>query len=62
MSQKTQYNHKARCDSVLDAVTRLHSDTSVPLETTLESLCNLREHVSILVEAVEADIKDGGGV
>ena len=56
MSQRKQYNHAALRRDVLDAVSKLYADTSVPLETTLESLRSVQLHVETLVEAAEADL------
>lgn len=41
-----------------DAVSRLHSDKSVDLETTLASLEELKERIDFLVEAIKQDIRN----
>lgn len=38
------------------ALEEVHGDQSVPLETTRESLRDLREQLNILIEAIEYDI------
>ena len=40
------------------ALDDVHSDTSVSLETTRQSLRELREHLNILIQAVEEDIRN----
>jgi len=50
-------SHETRYNDAIDAASKLHGDSSVPLETTLESLQGLREHVDYLIDAVEGDIK-----
>lgn len=50
-------NHETRYNNAIDAASKLHGDSSVPLEETLESLHGLREHVDYLIDAVETDIR-----
>jgi len=50
-------SHETRYNDAVDAASKLHGDSSVSLETTLESLRGLREHVDYLIDAVEGDLK-----
>lgn len=43
------------------ALSKVHSDTSVSLSTTFESLKELRDYVADLVECVRAELKDEEG-
>ena len=45
--------HKDRLEAAKKAVDELHSDTSVSLEETEASLCDLREHIDVLIDAVK---------
>lgn len=49
--------HEERYESAIEAASRLHGDYSVALETTLQSLNALREHIDYLIDAVETDIR-----
>jgi ArsR family metal-binding transcriptional regulator len=43
--------------SAKKAIDTVHSDTSVSLEQTKDSLEELQEHLDILIEAVNEDIR-----
>lgn len=49
--------HKDKYERAIEAIRIVHSDTSVPLETTLDSLLGLRDEIDMLVEAVSEDVK-----
>jgi hypothetical protein len=38
------------------AVDELHSDTSVSVETAIENLSTLRDHIRTLIDALKCDI------
>ena len=40
-----------------EAINEVHADTSVPLETTLDDLRGLRDHIETLIDATECDIR-----
>lgn len=40
------------------AIDRIHCDKSVPFETALESLADVQEHISTIVECLEHDITE----
>lgn len=48
--------HDAKVQAASTAIREVHSDTSVSLETTLESLERLKGEIEGLIEAVEADL------
>jgi hypothetical protein len=48
--------HDTLKETALQAIRDIHSDSSVSLETTLDSLEELGEEISILQEAVRQDI------
>ena len=49
--------HKDKYEQAIAAIQIVHSDTSVPLETTRDSLLGLGDEIDMLVEAVSEDIK-----
>jgi len=51
--------HQERYEMAKSAIRAVFSDTSVPLKTTLESLQDLSDDLSILIEAVASDISVG---
>lgn len=54
-------NHERLLDDAKKAADNLHGDTSVDPAETLSSLKDLRGHVEILIEAVDADDGDDDG-
>jgi hypothetical protein len=48
--------HADRVQAAKDAINAVFSDTSVPQETTLESLRELRDELDIVVDCVEQDL------
>lgn len=50
--------HDIRVDVAKRAIRDVHSDTSVSLEETLDSLGYLHDELDILIEAVEQDIRN----
>jgi len=50
-------SHEDKYDAAINAASKLHGDSSVPLETTLQSLRGLQEHIDYLIDAVETDIR-----
>jgi hypothetical protein len=48
--------HDRLLSAATEAADKLHADTSVDKETTLESLKDLRDHVETLIDAVSEDI------
>ena len=53
--------HEHLCRQAAEAISEVHSDMDVSLETTLSSLEELREHLDMLIDAVEHDIKSANG-
>lgn len=49
--------HDAWVDEAKAAIRRVHEDTAVTLEDTLESLTTLREEILMLIGAIEEDIR-----
>lgn len=52
--------HELLCSDAANAISKVHGDTDVTLEETLSSLTDLREHLDMLIDAVEHDIKNNG--
>ena len=50
-------HHEKLVDKALEYIRRVHSDQSVPLEQTLQSLEELRDMVLERVSAIEEDIR-----
>jgi hypothetical protein len=48
--------HDQLCDAAKKAIDRVHGDTSVSLGMTLESLSDVRDHLDVLIDAVECDL------
>jgi hypothetical protein len=48
--------HDDLCEDAKRAIDNVHNDISVPLDTTLESLRDLREHIDVLIDAVRVSI------
>ena len=44
-------------DEAIEAIRKLHGDTSVSPAETLSSLKGLRDEIDVLTDAVESDIK-----
>ena len=53
--------HEDLVKRALSAIQKVHADTSVDLETTLDSLLELCEEVNLLMRAVREDIDCEGG-
>ena len=51
-------SHENLCEKAKEAIQAIHSDTSVSLEQTLDSLEELRGEIDILIDAVETDIEN----
>jgi hypothetical protein len=49
--------HRLLIEAAEDAADKLHSDTSVSLQQTLDSLEELREHVDELVTCVKVSLE-----
>ncbi len=45
--------HEDRLKAAKRAADELHSDTSVSLKETEASLCDLRDHIEVLIDAVQ---------
>ena len=54
MSNPTK--HQQLKQAALEAAYALHSDTSVSMEKTLDSLQELHSHLTLLIHAVESDL------
>jgi len=50
-------NHELLYKKAEVALCRVHGDTSVSPESTFKSLKSLREHLDMLIEAVEDDLE-----
>jgi hypothetical protein len=46
----------ANIEAAKAAITGIHSNTDVPLQQTLDDLHEVRDHLTELIEAVEADL------
>ena len=58
---KTKHTkHQELTIQAIEAIQAVHSDDSVGLESTLESLIELQDEVDTLVMAVREDIKRAG--
>lgn len=53
--------HEALCKAAEEAISAVHSDTSVSQRDTLHALRDLRDHASMLCEAVESDLREQEG-
>jgi len=47
-------HHLQRVSDAMAAIDKVHQDTSVPVETTIDSLEELKEHIETLIESCEA--------
>jgi hypothetical protein len=47
-------------EEVLKSIDTLYSDKSVSIEKAMENLQGIRDHVEILLEALRADLREGG--
>jgi hypothetical protein len=54
-------NHITLLATAKTDIDSLHSDRSVPLRVTLESLSEVRDHLDVLIDAVECDLKADAG-
>ena len=49
-------NHTELKQAVIDAIRNLHSDTSVNVSQTLDSMTDVAEEIDGIVEALEMDV------
>lgn len=49
--------HEQLYKDVIKALDKLFNDTTVSLEETMSSLCDIQDHVSMLQDALENDMK-----
>jgi hypothetical protein len=50
-------NHEERKRRAFSAIDSLFSDSSIPLEETIDALGELKEHIDTQIDALERDIK-----
>lgn len=50
--------HETLVEIAIEALNDVHSDTSVSLEQTLNSLEVLRDHIHMLITAIEEDLRN----
>ncbi len=53
-------SHKKLLEEAKMAATRLFSDRSVSIAETRDSLRDLREHIDVMIDALESSVEDGG--
>jgi hypothetical protein len=52
--------HTKLMEEAIEALDRLHEDTSVLLKTTVGSLKHVQEHLNMLVDAAECSLHQSG--
>lgn len=45
----------SRKDAILQLISELFGDTSVPVETTLDEIMEIKEECEVLIEAMQSD-------
>lgn len=50
--------HKDKVDAAIEKITEVHSDTSVSLQQTYDSLTNIRDRLNEFISAVEQDLEN----
>lgn len=51
-------HHLEQVADIIAAIDKLHADTSVEVETTIDSLSGIKEHIDVLIEACESSVDD----